>query len=159
MLEQPEHIVDRRRQRGRCSAIAVTGNHVVVERTVGNGGFRQQFEGRPVVWSRQHETQPRLVVFQICLSAYGQHVMGVHTVDVFPGGRAPAAAAQMLVQMVEEQLHMVGYQVAQAPTHGRTHIGGELEAVGLRQCLDATGGRGPVPGFQGIGGVDVRMGR
>ena len=65
---------------------------------------------------------------------------------------------QILVQAVEEPLHVVGNQTPQPAAHLLTRSEGQVEVAGLRERGKAVERGLLVPGFQIQGGEDVRVG-
>ena len=96
-------------------------------------------------------------MIQIRLPANAEHLAGVHTLDVFERDTAPTGQAQILIQAVEEPLHVVGNQTPQPVAHLLTRGEGQVEVAGLRERGKAVE-RGLLgPGLQIQGREDVCM--
>ena len=162
MFEQAEDATDRCRAVGGVSfqgvkACAIPVNDVVAQQTAPNRGFGQQLKRGSVVHRPKHQPQPGLVVLEVYLTPDGEHFAGVDARHVFQRGFASTGAAQILVQVVEERLHVMRHLTPEPATYLPAHVERKGEAVGLRQFTEA-GRRGRlVPRFQIEGGIDIRL--
>ena len=90
-------------------------------------------------------------MLQIHLSADAEHLVGVHALHIFHRGFAPAGAAQVLVEVVEELLHVVGDLASQPAAHLPADAKGKVEAVGLRQSRKQPAAVSSSQGFRSRG--------
>ena len=161
VFEQEKHVLDRHRIAPALAPLlelAIPVDDITPQPAATDRGFGQDLQGGAIPLPSQHHLQPALVVLQVHLSADAEHLGGVHALHVFHRGFFPAGAAQVLVEVVEELLHVVGDLTPQPAAHLPADGEGKVEAVGLRQGREA-GGRGlVVPGLQIEGRVDVRVG-
>ena len=119
MLQDMQHILDRRG--------GVTGEDrpvrlVLPKGAVGKdaitaGRLGQQLQGDLIASVAEHHLEPGLVVFEMNLPSHAEHVLGIHAVYVVGGGFQPPRPAQVLMELVEEQLDMVWYPTSQTLEH------------------------------------------
>ena len=127
MFEHSKHVVDRHplvghRPDPELLAIPVDGTapqHATVDR-----GFGQEGQGGAVAIGAEDELQSALVVVEIHLPANAEHLAGVHALDVLERGDARTVRApEVLVQAVEEPLHVVGSRLADPSLRGQQRVG------------------------------------
>ena len=87
-------------------------------------------------------------MIQVRLPANAEHLVGVHALDILERGLAPTIQAQILVQAVEEPLHVVGNQTPQPAAHLPARGEGQVESACLRERGKAVERGLLTPGFQ-----------